>query len=187
MEYLCCLALDGIHFDQMWWVLAGTISDRNHINAIATNTVILSYLVDFSNLCWQSAAIGKRATLDCINMLISLSNTLLQGKRPHAIQSNSHPLSSLVFCRLSVSCLIIWQYTSSLNGSCMKHYNNLCTLCVCVCVCVCVFVRACVCVHACVSVCGAHMEEWMLKYLISQLSAQPQLLRWVVTHVFYNR
>ena len=119
MEYLCCLALDGIHFNQMWWVLAGTISDRNHINAIQT-CIVISYLVDFSSRCWQSAAIGKRATLDCINMLISLSNTLLQGNRPHAIQSNSHPLSSLVFSRLSVSCLIIWQYTSSLNGSCMN-------------------------------------------------------------------
>ena len=35
MEYLCCLALDGIHFHQMWWVFAGSISDeQNHINDI---------------------------------------------------------------------------------------------------------------------------------------------------------
>ena len=77
------------------------------------------YLVDFSSRCWQSNAIGKRATLDCKNMLISLNNMLLQGKRPHVIQSNSHPLSSLVLSRFSVSCLTIWQYTSSFKGSCM--------------------------------------------------------------------
>ena len=39
----------------------------------------------------------------------------------------------------------------------------------------------------CASIPLAYMKEWMLKYLISQLSAQPHLLRWVVTHVFHNR
>ena len=97
----------GLHF---WWA-------KSHQRYM--NTSIFMYLVDFSSRCWQSDAIGKQETLDRKNMLISFNNMLLQGKRPHAIQSNSHPLSSLVLSRFSVSCLTIWQYTSSFKGSCM--------------------------------------------------------------------
>ena len=132
MKYLCSLALNSIHFNQMWWILASTISSRIIFKSCTNTTPVSSYLVDFSSRCWQSAAVGKRATLDCRNILISLSNTLLQGKSPHAIHSSSHPLSSLVFNRFSVSCLIIWQYTSSLNGSCIQictvNYIHSCLL-----------------------------------------------------------
>ena len=128
MKYLCGLALNSIYFNQMWWILASTISSR--ITTAQTQHQYLHYLVAFSSRCLQSAATGKRATLDCRNMLISSSNTLLQGKSPHAIHSNSHPLSSLVFSRFSVSCLIIWQYTSSLNGSCTQLiiHSHMCFL-----------------------------------------------------------
>ena len=50
--------------------------------------------------------------------------------------------------------------------------------------CVCVL---CVFVCMCARTQCTHMEEWMLKYLICQLSAQSHLLRWVVTHIFHNR
>ena len=121
MKYLCSLALYSINFNQMWWILPSTISNKNYIIRGIRIELVLSYFVDFSSRCWQSVAIGKRAALDCRNMLSSRSSTLLQGKSPHAIHSSSHPLSSLVFSRFSVSCLIIWQYTSSLNGSCKLH------------------------------------------------------------------
>ena len=49
----------------------------------------------------------------------------LQGKLPANIHISSHPLSSLCLCGFSVSCLIIWQYTSSRRGSWNPRVDHL--------------------------------------------------------------
>ena len=79
----------------------------------------LTYLRVFWSLLRQSAdtwlrfARRKRVT--------SLSRLVLGAKQPVASHISSQPRSSLARLRLSVNCLMIWQYTSSLRISCNKR------------------------------------------------------------------
>lgn len=136
MKNLCGFMLYRFHFNlQSGYTLLSPLTERTHSihqrsrywNRIFTwcgGYFLVPAFFVFCTRLTQSCAIWCRC-LDLRNCMHSLRRFSLGAKRPVTSHNSSHPRSSPMRLRLSVSCFSIWQYSSSLRRSSFRPFSKI--------------------------------------------------------------